>query len=184
MSENRAEIVQAAIEQHDDHDYTVQEVLDALEIINDDLLQFWKQHEVAIDIDWAEIAHETREVIVLADHTGDFWSAKLDYTAGLHADSILQAIIAQVHHEIAGHYTNRSWSGSVPVVIEKPSHFVAGEEHALHEIARRTQETGSVARAVDQYATEVYGIKKSDWATMTGRNRSTVSRTTQPKDGE
>jgi len=48
----------------------------------------------------------------------------------------------------------------------------------LREIARRTEEFGSVARAVDTLATETHGWSKGDWATITGRNPSTVTRTT------
>jgi len=51
-------------------------------------------------------------------------------------------------------------------------------EDLLDEIAHRTAELGSVARAVDTLATDEFGRSKSEWADETDRNPSTISRTT------
>lgn len=184
---NVTDAIQAAIEQHDDTDhpdaYELEDIEGALDAINVDILDHWDLHEDAIDDGAYDIVHEDRDVLVLADHTGHFWSEQFEATEGVENDEhgILGGIIIQVHHALARNHTDYSWSASNPVVIEKDSSFEAGEVHVLREIARRTQEEGSVARAVDQYATGVRGFQKSDWASLTGRNRSSVTRTTQPK---
>lgn len=184
---NLTDAIQTAIEQHDDTDhpdaYTTEDVEADLDAINADILDHWDLYEDTIDEGGYEIVHEDRDVIVLADHTGHFWNEQLDATEDVETDEhgILRSIIVQVHHALARTHTDYSWSASDPVVIEKTSSFEAGEVHVLREIARRTQDEGSVARAVDQYATDVHGHKKSIWASLTGRNRSSVTRTTQSK---
>lgn len=184
---NLSESIQTAIEQHDDPDrpdaYAAEGVEEALDAINSDILDHWDLYQDTIDEEGYEIVYEDRAVIVLADHTGNFWNEQLDATEDVETDEngILQRIIVQVHHDLARNHTDYSWSAVDPVVIEKTSHFGAGEVHILREIARRTDDEGSVARAVDQYATEVRGTKKSIWASLTGRNRSSVTRTTKPK---
>lgn len=187
MSELTDAEIESAIEQHDDTDhpdaYTVAEVRDVLERINADILEHWDLHQDAIDEGVHEIVHEDSDVIVLADHSGHFWTEQLDVTPGVDdSDDILRSIAISLHHTAARGVCDHSWSTSDPVVVSKPNAFRAGESHVLREIARRTRETGSVARAVDQLATEVHGHRKSMWADLTGRNPSTVTRMTQPKE--
>lgn len=182
------DVIEASIASNDDPDhpdaYTVEEVADALEAINNDILAHWGAYEDPIDEEGYEIVHEDSNVIVLADHTGHFWGEQFDATPGVEADEqgILVGIVVQVHHELARDHTDYSWSASNPVVVQKSSQFQAGEEHVIREIARRTKEKGSVARGVDQLVTTVHGYQKSVWAGLTGRNQSTVSRTTSPKE--
>lgn len=182
------DVIEASIESNDDPDhpdaYTIEEVADALEAINNDILAHWGAYADPIDEDAYEIVHEDSDVIVLADHTGHFWRKQCDATPGVEADEqgVLVDTIIQIHHELARAHTDHSWSTAAPVVVQKSSQFQAGEEHVLREIARRTKEKGSVARGVDQLVTTVHGYQKSVWARLTGRNQSTVSRTTSPKE--
>jgi hypothetical protein len=166
--------------------HTVDGVRGALNAINRDILGHWGLHEEAIDEGVHEIVHEDRDVIVLADHSGQFWSEQLDATDDVDADEhgILQSIIIQLHHKLARRHSDRSWSVATPVVVQKSEVFQAGEDHVLREIARRTAERGRVAGAVDQLATEVHGWSKSGWAGQTGRNASTLTRTTRPTDDQ
>jgi hypothetical protein len=176
--------IKDAIRSHDDPEHenavTKSDVRMALGRINDDIISFWDQHEDAIDDGALEVVHEAHDIVVLADHEGHFWSEEFRLD-GLD-DEPLQRIITTVHHKIARRLCDYSWSVSSPVVVLKPDQFQAGQSRVLREIARRTDETGSVARAVDQLATEVHGWSKGDWAKETGRNPSTVTRTTRPKD--
>jgi hypothetical protein len=178
------EEIEQAIDQHDDPDHpeaaTVADVREALATINADMIAHWDLYQDAIDEDAHEIVHEDSGVIVLADHTGHLWTEQLD-AAGIEDDR-LRSIIKSLHHTAARSHCDYSWSVVDPAVVRKPEAFRSGEAHVLREIARRTDETGSVARAVDQLATEVHGWAKGSWATMTGRNASTVTRTTRPKE--
>lgn len=184
MSELTDAEIEAAIEHHDDPDHedahTVAEVREALDAINADIIDNWDLYQDAIDEDAHEIVHEDSEAIVLADHTGQFWSEQLDVTEAVETDEhgILYTIIVSLHHDAARTHCDYSWSASNPVVIKKPDAFQGGEGHVLREVARRTDELGSVARAVDSLATETHGWSKSSWANVTGRNPSTLSRTT------
>lgn len=167
------------IEAHADHpDVSEADVREALSTVNSDILDYWSAHEDAVDDGAMEIVHEDRDSIVLADHSGHFWREQFD-AVGLD-DGIRNAILS-LQHELARDRCDYSWSAVYPVVVFKTDEWQAGEEHALREIARRTQETGSVARAVDQFATEVHGWSKSAWARQTDRNVSTVSRMTSEK---
>ncbi|PHQ38247.1 hypothetical protein DJ69_12920 [Halorubrum persicum] len=175
--------IEAAIAQKDDPDhedaYTVEEIRDVLDKINGYIVNNWNLYQDAIDVDAQEIVHEDDGIMVLADHSGHFWNEQfnvMDLPDDEHG--ILQSIVVSLHHDAARANCDFSWSVVYPVVVEKPSAFRAGEQQVLREIARRTEEFGSVARAVDTLATETHGWNKSSWASLTGRNPSTVSRTT------
>lgn len=173
--------IESAIERHDDTDhpdaYTVEEVRETLDAINEDILRIWDLHEDAIDDGAYEVVHEDKDVIVLAEG-GHFWNEQFDAMEIGDEHGILHSIIVNLHHVAARNNCEYNWSVSTPVVVEKTDDFGAGEHHTLREIARRTDEFGSVARAVDTIATETHGIQKSAWANLTGRNASTVTRTT------
>jgi hypothetical protein len=176
--------IEAAIAQYDDPDhdeaYSVEEIQDVLGRTNEDIIDNWDLHQDAIDEDAHKIVHEDSEVVVLADHTGQFWNEQfnvMDLPDDEHG--ILHSIVVSLHHDAARGHCDYSWSVSNPAVVEKPSAFQAGEEQVLREVARRTEEFGSVARAVDTLATDVHGWSKSRWASVTDRNPSTVTRTTE-----
>lgn len=173
--------IEEAIERHDDTDhpdaYTVDEVRNVLNAINADIIDWWSEHQDAIDDGAYEIVHEDRDVIVLAE-SGHFWGEQFDAMDIGDERGILHSIVVNVHHIAARNHCNYSWAVSTPVVVEKTDDFRAGERNVLREVARRTEQFGSVARAVDSLATEVHGWDQGDWARLTDRNPSTVSRTT------
>jgi len=175
--------IESAIEKNDDSDHpnaaTVEEVRETLAEINADVIDWWSEHQDAIDDGAHEIVHEGSGVIVLADHSGHFWREQLDAMAI--EDEALRTIIISLHHTAARKRCDHSWSAVNPVIVAKTDEFKAGEQQVLREIARRTAEEGSVARAVDQLATEVHGWSKSNWASLTDRNPSTLTRTTTDK---
>lgn len=177
--------IEAAIESKDDPDhpnaYTVGEVRDVLATINADIIEWWGEHQDAIDDGAYDVVHEDKDVIVLAEG-GHFWSEQLDAMDLGDEHGVLYSLIVSLHHTAARKHCDYSWSALTPVVVEKTDEFRAGEQNVLREIARRTKETGSVARAVDQLATETHGWSKGNWARLTGRNPSTVTRMTQPKE--
>ena len=178
--------IEERIEQHDDPDhedaYTVEEIRDTLAAINADILDYWDEHQDAIDEGGYHIVHEDRDVIVLAD-SGHFWSTQFNAMGIGDEHGILSSIIISLHHTAARKRCDYSWSASTPVVVRKTEEFRVGEQQVLREIARRTDELGSVARAVDTLATETHGWSKSDWARLTGRNPSTVTRMTDNSEG-
>lgn len=174
--------IESAIEQHDDTDHpdahTVDEIRDVLARINADILDHWDVHEDAIDDGAYQIVHEDSDVIVLAEG-GHFWHEQFKAMDLGDEHGILRSIVVNLQHTAARNYCNYSWSASSPVVVEKTEDFRAGEANVLREVARRTEEFGSVARAVDTLATEVHGWSKADWARLSDRNPSTVTRTTE-----
>jgi hypothetical protein len=173
--------IQDAIEQHDDTDHpdahTVDDVRDVLARINADIIGHWDLHQDALDEGAYEIVHEDDDVIVMAEG-GHFWGEQFDAMQLDDEGGILRSIIVNLQHVAARKHCDYSWSTSTPVVVRKTGDFRAGEQQVLREIARRTDEYGSVARAVDTLATETHGWSKGNWATLTGRNPSTVTRTT------
>lgn len=173
--------IQAAIKQQDDTDhpdaYTVEELFDVLSRINADIIDHWDLHQDALTEGVYEIVHEDDDVIVMAEG-GHFWSEQFDGMQIGDEHGILISIVVNLQHVAARKHCDHSWSTSTPVVVRKTDDFRAGEQNVLREIARRTDEYGSVARGVDTLATEVYGWRKGDWADLSGRNPSTVTRTT------
>lgn len=176
--------IESAIEQHDDPDhpdaYTVAEVRDTLEAINEDIFEWWSEHQDAIDDGAYHIVHDGSDAIVLADG-GHFWNEQFSGMEIGDEHGVLYSIIVSLHHTAARKHCDYSWSAATPVVVAKTPAFRAGEQQVIREVARRTDAEGSVARAVDLFATEVHGWQKSDWARLTGRNRSSVTRTTADK---
>lgn len=171
--------IEAAIESAPDHEdaYSVAEVRDVLARINADIIDWWSEHQDAIDDGAYEIVHEDRNVIVLAEG-GHFWGDQFNAMDIGDEHGILSSIVVSLHHTAARKHCDHSWSIKTPVVVEKPDAFQAGEQQVLREVARRTEEFGSVARAVDTLATEVHGWSKGDWADLTDRDPSVVSRMT------
>jgi hypothetical protein len=177
------EDIEAAIAKNDDPDHpdaaTVEEVRDVLALINAGALNWWSEYQDGIDDGAHEIVHEDRNVIVLADHSGHLWTNEFH---ALEQDGEIKPttrnIIKSLHHTMARQHCDHSWSVVSPVVVQKTADFRAGEQQVIREIARRTEEFGSVARAVDTLVTDEHGWSKSGWAKCTGRNPSTVSRMT------
>jgi len=154
---------------------TVEEVRDTLAAINHNVVEWWDAHQDAIDDGAHAIVHESADVIVFADVSGQFWSEQFD---SMGIEKPLRSIVTSLHHSLADEHASRSWVAHYPVVVRKPQNFRVGEKHLLRTIARRTDELGTVSRAVDLLATEEFGWSKSNWARLTGRNPSTVTRTT------
>lgn len=173
--------IETAIEQHDDPDhpesYSVAEVREVLNRINADILDYWDEHQDAMDAGSYEIVHEDSDVIVLVEQ-GHFWNEQFNTMEIGDENGTLQSIIVDLQFTAARNRCEYSWSVSRPVIIEKNDDFRAGEQTVLREIARRADEFGSIARAVDSLATENHGWSNSSWANLTGRNPSTVTRTT------
>jgi hypothetical protein len=172
--------ISESIDKHDTPGHaeatTVGQVRDTLARINNDVLDWWSEHQDAIDEGALEIVHEDRDSIVLADHSGHFWTEQFDALDIV--DKPLRTIVTSLHHKRARARCDYSWSAVDPVVVRKTADFRAGEQQVLREVARRTAELGSVARAVDTLATETHGWSKSNWASLTDRNPSTLTRTT------
>jgi len=129
--------------------------------------------------EYHQLVYEDRDTLLYADESGHELNEALN-AAGLDRD--VRAEVLTAMHDLASEKTDYEWSASDPLVVPKPNQFQAGEAHVLREIARRTTTEGSVARAVDQLVTEAYGWSKKEWADETGRNPSTVTRMTTPKD--
>lgn len=119
-----------------------------------------------------DLVVETDKYIVIAEtdaYSSDEAAEKLDLASHRVQNSMRKK---------AKQLTDYDWEVTSPYVIEKPPSYRAGERHLLRQIAERTDKFGSVARSVDTLAVERYGYSQSDWAEKSGRNRSTVSRTT------
>ena len=174
------EEIEEKIAQHDYPDQenpkTVDDVVAALDAINVDIIEHLDLHEDAIDDGAHEIVYEDDESIVLAT-SGHFWREQSGVMDGID-DDILKMIVTNIHHVAAQNRCEHDLSVSETIVIAKPEATQQGEQHVFREIARRTDELGSVARAVDTFAVENHGWNQSQWAKITGRNDSTVSRTT------
>lgn len=175
------EDIQDAIDQNDSS-ATVAEIRDLLAQVNSDALEWWDEYQDGIDDGAHEIIADSADTVVLVDPSGHLWSNQFH---ALERDGEIEPntrnVIKQLHHTLADQHVDRSWSTAPPVVVAKPTEFRAGEKHLLRKIARRTAEEGSVARGVDRLATEEYGWAKSNWATLSGRNPSSVTRTTSDK---
>lgn len=170
-----------AVERHVDPDgpraATFVEVHDLLAAINTDIVESWETYSDMLDDGIFEIVHESRGTIILAGHD-NFWSGELD---GYDVDDVVEDIVIDVHQKVA-QKCDYSWSESSPVVVRKPYAWQLGETHVLHEIARRTAKQGSTSRGLDQYAVKAYGYSQRLWASLTGRNESTVSRTVRGEE--
>jgi len=99
--------------------YTVAEVRDVLDRINDDIENRWYLHQDAIDLGEYEIVHEDDDVVVLADTGGHFWSEQFDAMDIGDEGGVLQSIIVSLHHAAARNVCDYSWSVYEPVAVQK-----------------------------------------------------------------
>jgi len=130
MSELTDAEIESAIEQHDDTDhpdsYTVAEVRDVLDRINEDIIDHWDLHQDAIDDGYYTIVHEDCDVIVLADD-GHFWNDQFDAMESGDEHGILNTIVVNLQHVAARNHCDYSWSVSTPVVVETTDYVRDGE---------------------------------------------------------
>lgn len=163
------------IETHPDSDeaYTVERIEDALDKIQDIVLDDWRDYQ-------DDVVYEDNEVLVMQDMSGHLWGILMS-DAGIDPDDdagIMGDIIRLSHKAYAKSLTGDTYDHSEVVVWAKSDEWQRGEKHVIDEIAARTRDTGSVARAVDQYVVETQSMNKASWARRTDRNRSSVTRTT------
>lgn len=152
------------------------EIRTALRTLNNHILNNWFLQD-ALNEGIYEIRHEDSEKIII-EHNGHLWNELFIDIGEYTANGLIHRIASSIHFEAATTHCGTNWPNGNPFVIVKPTAFKTGEQHVLRKIARRTEELGSVARAVDTLATETHDWNKSQWASLTDRNPSTVSRTT------
>jgi hypothetical protein len=123
--------IEAAITGHlhnPDHDdaLTVDEARNILSDINSNLVEYYSELLDAVDDGRAEIVHEDKRVIVIADHSGLAWNQEFD-EAGVDDESI-KSVIKGVHHKAAADLTDFNWSVSDPIVVQKPDEWRTAEQ--------------------------------------------------------
>lgn len=167
-----------AIKQHDDPDHpdatTVTEARRLLAQLQTSFEDYWSDHLDSIDDDHLSVVHETRDVVVLADHTGHGWTEErnaLDLP-----DDVAGQVLQSIHHKAAERLCEYSWAASDPFVLAKPDGWQQGEHHVERRVAQLAQ-TADVneAAAMDYWSTEIRGWSQSDWAALVGKTQPTVS---------
>lgn len=121
------------------------------------------------------IVYEDRDTIVLADATG------YELTEIADTNDVDVEALSERMHDAARSVTDHDWSHADPIVIELVADVAMGARVAMKRVAQRTRETGSVSRAVDQYAV-ARGYSQAAWARASGRDESTVSQTVNPPE--
>lgn len=177
-------IIEDAIAQHDDPDHpdalSIDDVRELLAHIQRDTEAVWGEWLDNIERGDSEIVGQTDDWLILDTGEHDTVSRALEtYTGPVTVDDIAEHVVSTVHHRVAEQAApEHDWGVTYPRAVAKTDDYRAGERATMLEIAGRTAEYGSVARAVDSLATDEHGWGKSEWARLTDRNPSTVSRTT------
>ena len=175
------DIIEAAIEQHDDPDHEDAVTVDAaratLATIQQSIEDQYGAWLDMVDDRTVEIVHEDTATVVFAAHRRQVWDAELD-AAGV-GDDVHRAVIESAHHSAAADRTEYEWGASDPVVFAKPPTWQRAEQHVRRTIATLARESGSIARATDRWAVERQNMTLTEWGdgrTGTDRPHQTISK--------
>lgn len=111
------------------------DINDLLDALQEDIEDLWDEYLAAIENGQLEIVTETDDILVLADHSGQFWQELLDslvnYTnlLGAEAEESLEIIMA-AHRNAATRLSEHNWSAVNPLLVETSNLPSIGKERA------------------------------------------------------
>jgi|GEM_PF-5079357 len=165
------ETIEDAIERHDDLDHpdalTIDEVRDLLADVQQSVEGYWPEHMDAIEDGALELVEDTGDVIVLADHTGHFWSEEVNALDVDDEHGIVYSTLVSVQHAIAADLTDHSWAASTPVVVRKPDGD-GGQRYVEAVVNSLINEGLSPGQAWAVYGVHVAGHSRNAWSSMCG----------------
>jgi len=152
-------------------DTNTQEVRDVLATVQESIAAVWDAHMDSVEDNSLEVVAVGRDVVVFADHTGQFWNAEFDNGPLGERDlgHGVKATVSQLHHEWAREHTDYSWSTVDPVVARKPDSFDAGERLVEAVILNLTTR-GLTPRQAWSVWGVLAGNSRNNWATRMGYN--------------
>lgn len=145
-------------------------VRDILASIQRSVEAVWDVHMDAVEENAMELVAMDGDILVFADHTGQFWNEEFRHgeLEDQDIDRGTRTAIKQLHHMEAREHTDYSWEVDDPVVVRKPADFDAGRRLAEAVV------TGYIARGLTPaQAWAVWGVhgggnSRNNWAARCG----------------
>ncbi|MDL0133541.1 hypothetical protein [Halobacterium salinarum] len=176
------DVIQSAIEQHDDPSHpdavTVDEARKILGAIQRSYEAVWSEHMDSVEEGVETVITVDDDVIVFADHSGLGWHEEFRGVelADVDLDQQTKSVIKQVHHTLATERIDYSWEVSDPFVVASPEGFGAGQETVESVMAWLRSEGCSPGQAWHYYGVEICGHSQSEWARRGHGDRSAISK--------
>jgi hypothetical protein len=147
----------------------VDEVRGALVDVQVSFEMLWDEHMDAVEDNALELVAIDRDVLVFADHTGQFWNEEFRNgpLGDRHGDDRMKGVVSQLHHKWARRHTDYDWSVSDPVVVEKPDGFDAGQR-LVESVVINLVDRGLTPREAWSVWGVLSGNSRNNWASRMG----------------
>lgn len=150
---------------------SVEEIRDVLNMIQESFEEVWKSHMDALAKNAMELVEIDRDVLVFADHTGQFWNEEFNHGPLGELDPMreIQSVIESLHHKWARRHSDYGWDLDSPVVIKKPESFEVGQllvESVMHNLTNRPR--GLTPREAWCVWGVMAGNSRNQWASRMG----------------
>lgn len=169
ISIGRSEMDEILLEYEIEGVETVNDLEKKLENVNSNILNRWAEIQTKISIGEIDIIHEDDDCIVIKDNGDSIWG---------NSNSKMITLLHDVHKSIADKTLdtiNLDDNGKV-TYVHKTNAFKAGEQNMIYNISRFANEHETISTGIDRLITTRYNLNQTQWAEMTGRDQSTISR--------
>jgi len=107
----------------------VEEVREVLRMFQESVEEVWGLHMDTVEENTLELVAIHDDVLVFADHSGQFWNSEFENGPIGEADlpPRMKGVVLQLQHQWAHRRSGYDWGVSDPVVVQKPEDFDAGQ---------------------------------------------------------
>ncbi len=150
-------------------DSTVDELRDVLQTLQRSVEEVWSTHMDNVEDNAMELVAMDGDILVFADHTGQFWNAEFDHGPLGERDLArnIQTATKSLHHDWARRHTDYDWGVDDPVVVRKPPEFDAGRELVEAVMLNLTSRGLSPRQAWSVWGV-LAGNSRNNWADRMG----------------
>jgi len=141
------------------------ELLSLFDDIQTDIEAWWDEHMDAVEENALELVALDGDVLVFADHTGQFWNEQLDALDV--NDPETRSAVRRAEHAAARRHTGYSWEVDDPVVVRAPASFSAGQR-LVESVVNNFVARGLTPRQAWSVWGVLAGNSRNNWAARCG----------------
>jgi len=147
----------------------VEEVREVLRMIQESVEEVWDLHMDSVEENGLELVSMDDDVLVFADHTGQFWNSEFENGPLAERDlpPRMKSVVSQIQHGWAMRRSGYEWSVDDPVVVRKPADFDAGQRLVEAVMLNLTSRGLSPRQAWSVWGV-LAGNSRNNWAARMG----------------